>query len=98
VKIRYSRRASAELASIFDFLHQRSPSGATHVMTAIYAAIEFVRRNPYAAEATSFPEVRSKVVSRCRFKVFYRVIEAEDVIDIIHVRHTSRRAWSGADQ
>jgi toxin ParE1/3/4 len=95
MNVRYSPRAAADLASIFDFLNRRSPSGATNVMTAVYAAIEFIRRNPQAAEATSFQGVRSKVVSRYRFKVFYRLAEGGDVIEIVHVRHTSRRPWSG---
>lgn len=95
MKVRYSPRAAADLASIFDFLNHRSPSGATHVMTAIYAAVEFIKRNPQASEATSFEGVRSKVVSRYRFKVFYRLAEGGDAIEIIHVRHTSRRPWGG---
>jgi toxin ParE1/3/4 len=95
MKVRYSPRAAADLASIFDFLNQRSPSGATRVMTAIYAAVEFIRWNPQAAEATSLEGVRSKFVSRYRFKVFYRLAEGGDTIEIIHIRHTSRRPWSG---
>jgi toxin ParE1/3/4 len=95
MKVSYSPRAAADLVSIFEFLNQRSPSGATHVMTAIYAAIEFIERNPKAAEPTSFQGVRSKIVSRYRFKVFYRLSEGGDTIEIIHVRHTSRRPWSG---
>lgn len=98
MKVRYSPRAVADLASIFNFLNDRSPSGAANVMTAIYAAIEFIKRNPLASEATTFANVRSKVVSRYRFKVFYRLFEDEGLIEIIHVRHTSRRPWTGADE
>ncbi|MCC6775195.1 MAG: hypothetical protein IT537_00930 [Hyphomicrobiales bacterium] len=28
-------------------------------------------------------------------EVFYRVLAEEDVVEIVHVRHTSRRPWSG---
>ena len=62
-------------------------------MAAIFAAIEFIRRYPRGAEKTNIPGVHGKVVHKYRFKIFYRVIEDEDVTEIVHVRHTSRRSW-----
>jgi len=41
--VRYSPRATNDLEAIHDYLVQRSPKGAVNVLTAIYAAIEFVR-------------------------------------------------------
>jgi plasmid stabilization system protein ParE len=54
MKVRFSPRASNDLDSIYEFLIQHSPAGAARVMAAIYAAVEFVRRNPHASEMTSF--------------------------------------------
>jgi plasmid stabilization system protein ParE len=65
--VRYSPRAAKDLATIHDYLFQRSPSGAVNVLTAIYAAVEFVRRHPQAAQATGIPGVRVMVVQRYRF-------------------------------
>jgi toxin ParE1/3/4 len=96
--IRYSSRATRDLEEIREFLAKRSPQGALNVLTAIYAAIEFIRRYPEAAEATPIFGVRAKIVARYRFKIFYRVIADEGVIEIIHVRHTSRRSWFGEDR
>ena len=67
-----------------------------NVLTAIYAAVQFIRRHPEATQATRIAGVRAMVVRRYRFKIFYRVIEADNAIEIVHVRHTSRRSWSGA--
>ena len=67
------------------------------MLAAIYASVEFVRRHPEAAQSTNLPDVRAKIVQRYRFKIFYRIVEADDAIEIVHVRHTSRRAWSGGD-
>ena len=97
MKIRYSARATRDLAAIHEYLLKRSPTGATNVMAVMYAAIEFIRRYPAAAEMTRIPQVHAKIVRRYRFKIFYRVLAAEDTVEIIHVRHTSRRPWSGAD-
>jgi toxin ParE1/3/4 len=95
MKVRYSRRATKDLAAIHDYLIQRSPQGAINVLTSIYASVEFVRRHAEATQATNIPGVRAMIVRRYRFKVFYRLVEADDAIEIVHVRHTSRSAWSG---
>jgi toxin ParE1/3/4 len=60
-------------------------------MAAIYASIEFIRRNPAAAERTTVAGVRAKVVQRHNFKVFYRADDQN--IEIMHIRHTARRPW-----
>jgi toxin ParE1/3/4 len=93
VKIRYSPSATKDLEEIHGYLVRHSPRGAINVLTAIYAAIEFIRRHSAAAQATTIPGVRAMVVQRYRFKIFYRVFEAEGLVEIVHVRHTSRRSW-----
>ena len=95
MNIRYSPRATRDLESIREYLMSRSPKGAANVLTAIYAAVEFIRRHPDAAEATRIRDVRAKILWRYQFKIFYRVVEADNAIEIVHVRHTSRRPWSG---
>jgi plasmid stabilization system protein ParE len=42
MKVRYSPQAGNDLRDIFQYLHDRSPSGAENVMRAIYAGIEFL--------------------------------------------------------
>jgi len=97
MKVRYSRRAAHDLDTIRDYLSERSLRGAANVLAAIYLAIEFIRRNPQAAEETSIAAVRVKVVRKYRFRIFYRVLEHDDTIEIVHVRHTSRRPWIGGE-
>ena len=96
MKLRYSRRATRDLDAIQEYLVDRNPRGAVNVMTAIFASVEFIRRHPEAAPAVSnIAGVRSVVVHRYRFKVFYRVLASDEVVEIVHIRHTSRRPWSG---
>jgi plasmid stabilization system protein ParE len=40
------------------------------------------------------PEIRVKIVQRYRYKIFYSIID-NSTIEIIHVRHASRRPWEG---
>ena len=93
MRIRYSPRAAKDLEEIHDYLIQRSAKGAVNVLTAIYASAEFIRRHSAAAQATDFPGIRAMVVQRYRFKIFYRVLDDEGVMEIVHIRHTSRRSW-----
>ena len=95
MRIRYARRAVNDLESIREYLSKRDPSAGVSVLAAIYAAVEFIRRYPEVAEVTRIHDIRAKVVQRYRFRVFYRIVAAEDVIEIVHVRHTSRRPWLG---
>lgn len=95
--IRYSPRATRDLEAIYGYLIGRSAQGALNVLRAIYASIEFIRRYPQATEPTSIPGIHAMIVRRYRFKIFYRVVEAESVVEIVHVRHTSRQSWSGED-
>jgi len=97
MKVRYSRRAAHDLESIREYVASRSPRGAASVLAAIFLAIEFIRRNPLAAEHTPIGDVRAKTVRKYRFKIFYRVVAADDTVEIVHVRHTSRRPWVGND-
>ncbi|HEY1981411.1 MAG TPA: type II toxin-antitoxin system RelE/ParE family toxin [Xanthobacteraceae bacterium] len=97
MKIRYSPRATRDLEAIYEYLIHRSPKGTVNVLTAIYASIEFIRRHPAATQVTTVPGVHAMIVRRYRFKIFYRILKAENVLEVVHVRHTSRRSWSGED-
>ena len=71
--------------------------GALNVLHAILDGVERIAENPYAWQVTDDTEVRLFVVQRYRYKIFYTIRDA-DTVEILHVRHTSRRPWtSGAD-
>jgi toxin ParE1/3/4 len=93
MKVRYRALALADLASIFEYLNERSPTGARNVLEAIHDAIEEISVHPRAAPQTSDPELRVKILGRYRYKIFYSV--TEDAIEIIHIRHAARRPWVG---
>jgi toxin ParE1/3/4 len=63
------------------------------VVRAIYAGVQFIAEYPEGSVQTNDPSVRVKIVRRYRYKIFYRIID--DTIEILHVRHTSRRVWGG---
>ena len=90
MNVRFSPRARGDVEDIFQYLSQRSPSGAGNVMAAIFAGVEFIAEHPYASECTDDAGIRVHVVQRYRYKIFYRV---DETVEILHIRHTSRRPW-----
>src|SRR5260370_41451435 len=94
MRIRYRGQALGDIDEIYRSLRKRNSSGALNVLRAIYAGICLIGEQPYACQRTDDPEVRVKVVRRYRYKIFYSIIDGETV-EIMHVRHTSRRQWVG---
>jgi toxin ParE1/3/4 len=67
-------------------------SGENPLPRAIADAIDDVGENPQASPRSSDPEIRVKILGRYRYKIFYSVA-ADGYVEIIHLRHGSRRPW-----
>jgi toxin ParE1/3/4 len=93
MRIRYTPRARGDIDRIYRYLERRNSSGARNVLRAIYAGVQFVAERPKASEQTNDPDVHVKLVRRYQYKIFYRLAGA--TIEILHIRHTSRRPWKG---
>jgi toxin ParE1/3/4 len=93
MRVRYTPEAFADRERIFADLRERSPSGARNVMVNIRDAVRLLHEQPYSGYKTDDPEVRVKFVIRYPYKIFYRL--RGDVVEIAHIRHTSRRPWTG---
>ena len=95
MRVRYTPRAFADREQIFDYLRQRTPSGARRVLASIREAVAQLGDQPRSAYATDDPSVRVKFIVRYPYKIFYRV--REDAVEILHIRHTARRPWRGVE-
>jgi plasmid stabilization system protein ParE len=98
MRVQYSPRAVADLEMIGE--RSRRVFGA-----AVAEALEtFIRANVlrvavYPQSAPKLPErpqVRFVALKRYPFKIFYTF--EDDVLTILHIRHTSRRPWTGSDE
>jgi hypothetical protein len=67
--VRYSAR-NQRPRSIREYLSKPSPLGAVNVLTAIYAAVEFIRKHPEATQGTRIVGVRAKLVQTISFQDF----------------------------
>ena len=93
MRVRYAPEAFADRERIFEYLRERSPSGARNVMASIRDAVKLLRDQPYSGYKTDDPDVRVRFIIRYPYKIFYRV--RANVVEIVHIRHTSRRHWTG---
>ena len=67
-----------------DRLHRTGPDASAGPATP--------SADPQASQRTDNRMVRVKIVRRYRYKIFYRIVD-DRTVEILHVRHTSRRPW-----
>jgi plasmid stabilization system protein ParE len=91
MKLVYSRRALVDLDEIAIYYSTHaSPAIAKSIERRFIEVIDRICRTPEAAPRVSQrSNVRAIAVIRYPFRIFYRV--RDDRIDILHIRHTSRR-------
>jgi toxin ParE1/3/4 len=91
MKLVYSRRALTDLAEISTYYTaSASPAIAASIGRRLEEVIARISRAPESAPKVSQrSRVRVVTVVRYPFRIFYRV--RQDTVDILHIRHTSRR-------
>jgi toxin ParE1/3/4 len=96
MKLVYSRRALADLNEITAYYAvNASPAIAESIGSRLGAVVDRIRLLPKAApRLTQRSQVRVVAVIRYPFRIYYRL--RGDTIDILHIRHTSRRPPAGA--
>ena len=92
MKLRYTRRAAAELDNVLSYIDEHSPQGARNVKTRIQEMIALLLLHPQAGRLTSKNQLRRLVVYPHPYLIFYRATDAEIVIH--GLRHSARRPSS----
>ena len=97
MRLRYSRRALADLNAITDYLLDRSPQGAERVIAAIESAVKNIAAFPMIGRLQSTASVRKVTVGRHPYDVFYVVDNTAGEVSILTIRHAARaREFGGA--
>jgi len=91
MRIRLTPQGRSDLDLIYQYLIDRSPTGAGKVLTAIHDALNLLAEHPHAAQTTEHQDIRAAVVRHYPYGIFYTV--PVDAIETLHIRHTSRQAW-----
>ncbi|MGO4511309.1 type II toxin-antitoxin system RelE/ParE family toxin [Bradyrhizobium sp. 2TAF36] len=89
MKVRYTKRALAQIDQILTYIEAHSPQGAGHVRGRIVALIALLETSPHAGRTTTRAYVRRLPVNPYPYLIDYRVTETEIVI--MRFRHAARR-------
>jgi plasmid stabilization system protein ParE len=95
VRLRYTRRATAELDEVLTYIEARSPLGARRVQARIELIINLLLQHPHAGQLTSKGRLRRMIASPYPYLIFYEVTGDEIVIH--GVRHSARRPSSTSE-
>jgi plasmid stabilization system protein ParE len=90
MRIRYTVRASADLAAIRSYLQERNPRAAAATMAAIRTRIGWLADFPLIAPETDEPGVRALPLVRYPYRIYTRSPVKRSVL---HIRHTRRQPW-----
>jgi addiction module RelE/StbE family toxin len=95
MKVRYTRRALSDVASIAEYIHQHNPAAAQRVEAAIRSTVEMLTDFPKIGRECSELSARSLGVPRYPYTVYYRVRGKR--VSILHIRHDSRKPVKRGD-
>jgi len=95
MRVTYSPGALAQLDEIFVYLGNDDPSAAAALTERIERIIMLVGKFPQMGRLTDKPNVRVIGIPQYRYLIFYRILDEQDEVRILRVRHTSRRPLQG---
>jgi toxin ParE1/3/4 len=95
MKVEYSKRAVADLQSVAGYYATANdPRVGGRVAARIQQVVARICEFPQSGRPViQRPGVRVVPLLRYPYHLFYRV--SGDTIRILHIRHTSRRPWTG---
>ena len=87
MKLRFSPRATQDLAEIGGYIRERNPRAAVRVRAAILETLQMLTRFPRAGRAQTVEGVRKIVTRRYAHIVYYSVDAAAQEVIIITIMH-----------
>lgn len=86
--------AASDLAQIFAFIDQHAPKNAPRVVGKLVAAIDALEILPRRHKVHTSSRDRNRVVRSMPvppYIIYYRVMEPQKAVEVLTVRHGSRR-------
>jgi plasmid stabilization system protein ParE len=83
MRLRYTLPALADLASILDYVADRSPQGAARIHTRIRSVTDLLLHYPPAGAATDDPTIRRITTTPYPYLMFYEATDAEIIVHAV---------------
>lgn len=96
MRLRLTPKALNDLRGIADYIRERNPAASERVKASLQDAMDLLADYPDAG-ALQRLGVRRYAVPRLPYLIFYRRNDAEQVIDVLTIRHSAREPSSFTD-
>ena len=90
MRLRFTPRATRDLAKIAEYLRTRNPSAALAVRDAILRSLQNLTLFPAIGHPQNVECVRKLVTLKYRYLVYYMIDEEAEEIVILTVQHSAR--------
>jgi plasmid stabilization system protein ParE len=91
VKLRFTARATRDLAEIAEYLRARNPAAALAVRYAILRSLQNLTLFPAIGRPQNVEGVRKLATPKYRYLVYYKIDEGAEEIVILTIQHPTRR-------
>jgi toxin ParE1/3/4 len=90
MKLRFTPRATQDLADIADYVREQSPQAALRVRAAILESLQNLALFPHIGRQQAAESVRKLVTRRYPYLVYYTTDDAAEEIIILAIQHPAR--------
>ena len=90
MKLRFTPRATHDLADIADYIRERSPNAALRVRAAILGSLQDLVLFPELGSRQTIEGVRKLITRKYSYLVYYTLDRPADEIVIITIQHPAR--------
>ncbi len=91
MKLRFTPRATQDLAGIADYIRAHNPAAAQNVRAAILHSLQNLVLFPEVGRRQTVEGVRKIVTAKYRYLIYYTLDEAAEEIVILSIRHPARQ-------
>ena len=91
MKLRFTPRATRDLAEIAEYLRTRNPSAALAVRDTIPRSLGNLTLFPAIGRPQNVEGVRKLVTPKYRYLIYYMIDEGAEEIAILTIQHPARR-------
>ena len=90
MKLRFTPRATHDLADIADYIHERNPNAALRVRAAILESLQDLILFPELGRRQTVEGVRKLITRKYFYLVYYSLDRSADEIVILTIQHPAR--------
>jgi plasmid stabilization system protein ParE len=89
LELAWTEPALCDLERIDRYLRRRNPAAAKKLGDGLLARVELLKKHPQLGRIYD-PDFPHRILVHRSYRIFYRVLSDRGIVEISHIRHTSR--------